>query len=180
MNARSSIADRVALTVLLPAVFLLSGCEKQLPPEPAIDVPLRTVDAAELARTVENHRGKVVLIDYWATWCEPCVELFPHAVELQRRWGNRGLAVITVSLDDPASTPTVRRFLGRQGAITENLLSTYGVGSAAFTALKIKDGALPHVQLYDRQGRLQQVFNSGGKPIDPHAVARAVDKLLGE
>ena len=104
--------------------------------------------------------------------------LFPHAVELQRRFGDRGLAVITVSLNDPDDGPAVRKFLDGHGATTENFLSSYGVGPEAFTAFAIADGGLPHVRVYDADGTLRKTFTSGGKAIDPKAIESAVEGLL--
>ena len=99
-------------------------------------------------------------------------------MELQRRLGDRGLAVITISLDDPDSGPAVRKFLAQNTATAENFLSPYGVGTAAFKAFGIEDGALPHVRIYDRQGKLERTFRSGGKTIDAKEIERTVEKLL--
>ena len=49
------------------------------------------------------HRGKVILLDFWATWCPPCKVEIPWFVEFQQKYGPRGLIVIGVSVDDPAS-----------------------------------------------------------------------------
>ena len=49
---------------------------------------------------LSDYRGKVVLLDFWATWCEPCREEIPHFVELQNKLGDRGLQIIGVSMDD--------------------------------------------------------------------------------
>jgi thiol-disulfide isomerase/thioredoxin len=54
------------------------------------------------------YRGKVVLLDFWATWCEPCREETPHFVELQHKYGDQGLQIIGVSMDDDAAP--VREF----------------------------------------------------------------------
>jgi thiol-disulfide isomerase/thioredoxin len=158
------------------ACLLLTGCPAS-PPSVA-GPPPRTLDAPGLARLLDQHRGQVVLVDFWATWCGPCVKLFPHTVELQRRLADRGLAVITVSLDDPADAPAVRKFLDQNGAATENYLSSYGVGPEAMTAFRISDGALPHVRIYDAQGRLRKTFASGGRMIDPKEIESAVEGLL--
>ncbi len=168
---------RCALFLLVGSGLLAAGCTaRHLPP--SSEVTLRAIDAAGLARMAEKHRGQVVLVDFWATWCGPCLELFPHTMELQRRFGDSGLAVITVSLDDPDNRPAVGKFLVRNAATTENFLSTYGVGPAAFSAFGIDDGALPHVKIYDRRGKLQRTFQSGGKSLDPTEIERMVEKLL--
>ena len=167
---------RLALAIM---VLLVAGCAGRSS-RPADDVTLRSIDASGLAQASQKHRGQVVLVDFWATWCGPCLALFPHTVELHRRFGDAGLAVITVSLDDPDNRPAVRKFLGQSGATTENYLAVYGVGPAAFTAFGIDDGALPHVRLYDRQGKLHKTFASGGKAIDPERVERAVEEMMND
>jgi len=166
-----------AIFLLAATMLLAAGCAEK-PAPPAGEVALRTIDGPGLATTIAKHRGQVVLLDFWATWCGPCLELFPHTMELQRRLGDRGLAVITISLDDPDSGPAVRKFLVRNTATAENFLSPYGVGPAAFKAFGIEDGALPHVRIYDRQGKLERTFRSGGKTIDAKEIERTVEKLL--
>jgi cytochrome c biogenesis protein CcmG, thiol:disulfide interchange protein DsbE len=49
---------------------------------------------------LSDYRGKVVLLDFWATWCDPCREEIPHFIELQNQYGDRGLQIIGVSMDD--------------------------------------------------------------------------------
>jgi peroxiredoxin len=49
---------------------------------------------------LSSYRGKVVLMDFWATWCDPCREEIPHFIELQEKYGGEGLQIIGVSMDD--------------------------------------------------------------------------------
>ncbi|MBU4273459.1 MAG: TlpA family protein disulfide reductase [Planctomycetes bacterium] len=162
----------------MAAVLVCSACGRGSRPKPLPEAPLREIDAPALNRLLEKHRGDVVLVDFWATWCGPCVELLPHTVELHDRFRALGLVVVTVSLDDPDQQPAVRRLLARYGATTQNFLARYGVGPEAFAAFGIADGALPHLRLYDRQGNLLRTFAAGDAPIDPREVERAVRDMF--
>ena len=50
--------------------------------------------------SLSTYRGKVVLLDFWATWCDPCRDEIPHFVELQSKYHDRGLQIVGVSMDD--------------------------------------------------------------------------------
>lgn len=66
----------------------------------APDFSLPQLDGQELR--LSCFRGKVVLLDFWATWCDPCRDEIPHFVGLQQKYGSRGLQIIGVSMDDSA------------------------------------------------------------------------------
>ncbi len=72
----------------------------------APDFTLPTPDGQDLR--LSSYRGQVVLLDFWAAWCDPCREEIPHFVELQQKYGDRGLQIIGVSMDD--SPEPVRPF----------------------------------------------------------------------
>jgi thiol-disulfide isomerase/thioredoxin len=120
-------------------------------------------DIDEYRATLAKLRGKVVLVDFWATWCPSCVEQFPHTVELHRKYAERGLAVVSVSLDEPDAEPRVQEFLRRNGTSFDNLLSAYGGGVKAIEAFGLS-GAVPCYRVYDRAGELRHEF-----AVDPRA-----------
>ena len=68
--------------------------ERPLAPEFAL------VDLDGKRLTLVGLRGKVVIIDFWATWCGPCRDEAPGLVALQRRWGRRGVQLVGISMDD--------------------------------------------------------------------------------
>src|SRR5262245_968326 len=77
----------------------------------ADDVSVQVADRARFDAEIAKHKGQVILVDYWATWCGPCRKKFPHTVELSRRYKSQGLAVISVSFDDDEAHSKVERFL---------------------------------------------------------------------
>jgi peroxiredoxin len=74
--------------------------------QPAPDFSLPQLTGQPLP--LSDYRGKVVLLDFWATWCVPCREETPHLVELQTKYGAQGLQIIGISMDD--SPEPVRDF----------------------------------------------------------------------
>jgi len=59
------------------------------------------IDATEFRADLEGREGKVVLVNFWATWCRPCLEEIPALMELERALGEQGFELVAVSLDDP-------------------------------------------------------------------------------
>ena len=89
----------VAVLAIAVGVGLYSMRGKHRPqhrPAPDFNLPQLNGQTLQLS----SYRGKVVLLDFWATWCVPCRAEIPHFVELQQKYGDRGLQIIGVSMDD--------------------------------------------------------------------------------
>lgn len=138
-------------------------------------VAVRVVDEEEFARALERHRGKPVLVDFWATWCTGCMERFPGTVALHRRLAKRGLVTVSVSLDEPEDEAKVLKFLRAQGADFENFISRFGGGTESFERFHLGK-MLPHVQLLGRDGALYKSFS--GEEVAEAEIERAVTELL--
>jgi len=143
------------------------------------EVAVRVIDEKEFRQVLQSLRGHVVLVDYWALWCLPCKELFPHTVELHERYGDEGLAVISVSLDDPGDKQQVLDFLVDQRATFGNFISKYGVTPKSFEAFRI-GASVPYFQLYDREGKLRRRIGDAQRAVTPAEIDRAVEELLSE
>ena len=162
--ATDDAAPQSSAAVSAPAASKPAASEPADPP--AVEVVLTVADEKQFQQLVDSHRGEVVLVDFWATWCAPCVKHFPHTVELYNKHHTDGLAAITVNFDELASEPAVKEFLQRHNAVTENLLSKYdGVGTEVTTAFDF-EGVLPHYRLYDRAGQLRYRWDEPPEDLD--------------
>lgn len=90
------IAVVVGWILLRPTSVNNHGATGEVRPAP--DFTLTDLAGNKLA--LSGYRGKVVLLDFWATWCVPCKEEIPHFVDMQNRLGARGFQVIGISMDD--------------------------------------------------------------------------------
>jgi len=95
---------RIAHPGFIPAFFFLllglSGCYGgSRPPRIGSNAPDFTVQDAQTKVTLSQLRGQVVVLNFWATWCAPCVEEVPSLVEMQRRMKANGVIVLAVSVD---------------------------------------------------------------------------------
>lgn len=102
------------------------------------------------AWSLEAHRGKVVLVNYWATWCPPCHAETPALVRLASEYKARGFEVVGISVDEDRDL--IRPFVDEYKISYPILLPT----NAASLSLMIE--ALPTTVLYDRQGRMAKRF----------------------
>jgi cytochrome c biogenesis protein CcmG, thiol:disulfide interchange protein DsbE len=81
-------------------LLALSGCYSgSRPPRIGSSAPDFTVQDAQTKVTLSQLRGQVVVLNFWATWCAPCVEEVPSLVEMQRRLKAKGVTVLAVSVD---------------------------------------------------------------------------------
>ena len=154
-----------AIGVILAGLVLIlfSGFPKRdaqvAPAGKGVTAPLFSLPALNGEKIhLADFRGKVVILDFWATWCPPCQEGIPHLNELFREYRDKGLAVIGISLDR-VSPGEVQRFLDRKGVEYINVMGSEEVFQA-YSALpglgKIQ--GIPTAFLVDREGRVQRKF----------------------
>jgi peroxiredoxin len=97
------------------------------PGSPAPSFTAHTIDAASHPRGLDEYRGQVVLLNVWATWCQPCVVEMPSIERLYRDYEKAGLKVVAVSVDTPGvSDSVVRAFAARFGLTFDVLRDSTG------------------------------------------------------
>ena len=147
----------------LLAVVVLAGC--------APAVRLEPIGFGQWQRQLHAMKGRVVVVDVWATWCVPCVERFPHMVSLYQRYKDRGVEFVSMSVDDredKAAIERARQFLIRQKATFRNYLMDENI-MQSFEKLGVQ--GIPDVMMYDRAGRLRYDLNGN----DPNRQATLTD-----
>lgn len=72
-------------------------------------------------RTLDDYKGQVVLLNIWATWCEPCQKEIPSLEALYRAYGSKGLKLLAVSVDNAVSEDSIRKFANHYGVTFEIL-----------------------------------------------------------
>ncbi len=146
-------------------------------------VSLRESDAKTFEEVLTASRGKVVLVDFWATWCVPCKKNFPKIVKYGRKYGADGLVIVSVSIDDAETHEDVLAFLRSVKATGTNLRSQWGAGTKSAEQFDFS-GEVPFYKLYDRSGKLRYQFSAnaditaGVEPLEQ--IEPRLKELLGK
>ena len=140
-------------------------------------------------QSLAQYRGKIVVLNFWATWCIPCLEEMPILTELQSRYEAQGVQVIGASADEPSTQRAIPSFLRKRkidfpvwlGATTADM-QRLALGEALpATAIIDKDGQivgriLGPVEKEDLQHRIEWLLGDRQSPA-PVAVVNNIDKL---
>jgi thiol-disulfide isomerase/thioredoxin len=125
---------------------------------------------------VASHRGQVLLVDFWATWCAPCREELPKLVGLATSYRQKGLNFLTVSCDEPEQQAEAAAFVQRQGAPAPYYIRRAKDDDQFINSIDTKwSGALPALFLFDRTGR--QALSFIGE-TDMNQLEATIKKLL--
>ncbi|MCX6586077.1 MAG: TlpA disulfide reductase family protein [Acidobacteria bacterium] len=142
----------------------------------AAEAPLAKLNEAGYAKLIGEQKGKVVLVDFWATWCTPCRKEMPLVAKLEARLKARGFRVITVSSDELENEPAARAFLKDAGITGSTYIKAAKNDDAFIRQIDPKwGGELPALVLYDRTGKKVKMWKGETAIAD---IEAAVAKLL--
>lgn len=144
--------------------------------DPAVGQALPAIDLPDLKSServsINENGGRVVLLDFWATWCKPCMKSLPVYESWQKELGARGFAVLAVSVDE-ADAP-VARFAARLAPSVQVLLDPEGLAPSALAL-----GGLPVAFLVGRDGIVRS-HHVGFHTADEAALKAEIEALLDE
>ena len=170
MSCRASRA--LGPLLVLAAGLAAAGCgvssDKLMTPAPDFEARMLTGGALRLSAL----RGKVVLLDFWATWCGPCEETIPRLEALDGRYRAQGLEIVGVSVDDDAGEvpPFVRAHGMRYPVFVDEGKQVMGLYAVR---------AVPTTVLVDRKGRVRARWMGAGDDVDDE-MERDIRRMLEE
>jgi thiol-disulfide isomerase/thioredoxin len=169
----------VALLVIISTAPRSSHASKAL--EQAQSAHVREIDAPALKGLLQSNpkQPRPLLVNFWATWCDPCREEFPDLVRIDTDYRRRGLEFITISLDDTTQiNENVPQFLKEMKAtMPAYLLNVPDPDEAISIVDRTWRGALPATFLFDARGQI--AFKHMGR-IKPAELRAAIEKVLSE
>jgi peroxiredoxin len=142
----------VSLTLILLLLAVFTGCYSgSRPPRIGTAAPDFTVQDSDRSVKLSDYRGQIVVLNFWATWCPPCVEEMPSLVEMQRRMKAKGITVVAVSVD--VDQGAYNQFIKEHNV---NLLTVRDAGqksNALYGTFKF-----PETYIIDRNGVMRRKF----------------------
>ena len=169
MDAKNQNRWRTRIAALLLCfgpVSLGAGFAQE--PAPALELPDQTGQLQRLA----DYRGKIVVLNFWATWCGPCAAEMPRFVETHRRYADRGVVVLAASLDSAETKGNIPEFIRKRQInfpvlvdATVDHLAQFGLGEG-----------LPSTVFLDPEGRIFARILGEAKKGD---IFQRVEWLLG-
>jgi cytochrome c biogenesis protein CcmG/thiol:disulfide interchange protein DsbE len=146
---RTFLTCFLIVSLCMGGIFFLSRCSNRGEEEPflglAPDFSLKSFDGREI--TLSQLRGKVVLLDFWATWCGPCKESIPHLIQLYKNYRESGFELVGMNVDK-GDGDTVRRFVKSMDipypvvTAPEDVVRSYRVTGIPVTILIDKGGKI--------------------------------------
>jgi thiol-disulfide isomerase/thioredoxin len=158
------------LGLCVVGLFVLPRCSKERKTSSALapDFTLTALNGQEI--TLSQLKGKVVLLDFWATWCGPCRESIPHLIQLYTTHRENGLEMIGMSVDK-GDEEIVRRF-------TESTKIPYPVVIAPEEVVRNYEvTAIPTAFLIDKEGKVRERVMGFNSAIDQEITAKITDLI---
>ena len=141
---------RPAIFTLL--IFIAVSATAAPQTSPQHDPPLITIQGYQ--KLLEQHRGKPLLVTFWATWCEPCRDEYPMINDLAKEYAPKGLQVLGVDDDEEGDLILMRRFIARYKPVFPNVRKKRGNDTAFCQAVSPEwNCTMPATFFYSKDGK---------------------------
>ena len=141
-----------ALALAIPLLAALSACYSGTRPSRiGTAAPDFTVQDSDRTVKLSDYHGQIVVLNFWATWCAPCVEEMPSLVEMQRRVKSKGITVVAVSVDIDQSA--YNQFIRDHNITLLTVRDAAQKSNALYGTFKF-----PETYIIDRNGIIQRKF----------------------
>ena len=167
----------LALAFSLLASFSMSAYAEW---RPVATVGLTQAPALQLnnltgkAIDINAYKGKVVIVNFWASWCEPCREEFGELIELQEQYGSKGLIVLAVNLAE--MKPRIIQFLKGNGIPENSLEILLDRNSVIYKSWRAR--GIPTTFLVGKTGKIEGVWIGAIENVDSNIVKGKIEMLL--
>ncbi|MGD9160769.1 MAG: TlpA disulfide reductase family protein [Desulfobacteraceae bacterium] len=165
--------SKILAIILLLAIWACSSSNETETAKP-VDAPDFTLDSVTGENIkLSDLRGKVVLLDFWATWCGPCLQTIPEIVRLEEKYRDRGLVVLGVSMDTmaQANNDQLKKFMATFN-IKYHVMRDDGVVSHAYYG--DSPLAIPTMHIINREGKIVNII----KGVSPGEAEETIKALL--
>jgi thiol-disulfide isomerase/thioredoxin len=159
--------------------FKEDSAKEELEKDNAKPVSVEMVTPVQLKDLVKNRdTDKLLFVNFWATWCAPCIEEFPDIEKMVRMYDDRQVQFVTVSINSPDEKKLVLAMLQKQHAFNRNLLLDSNDSADAVAAFGGSDwkGAAPYTAIIAPNGKI--LYSTQAGALDPMVVRRALLKYL--
>jgi len=155
---------RFAGAIVPVFILLLSGCYSGTrPPRFGTAAPDFTVRDSDRTVTLSQLKGQVVVLNFWATWCPPCIEEMPSLVRMQQRMQSKGVTVLAVSVD--VDENNYRRFLKDHGVNLLTVRDPDQKSNGLYGTFKF-----PETYIIDRNGVMRRKFIGAVDWTEPEII----------
>ena len=157
MNKKITVFASIA--ILSASIGIYFGTQRLKIDSPADPVASKLMQASlpdlqNQTQTLSHWQGKVLLVNFWATWCPPCVAEMPELVALQNEMASKNLQIVGIGIDSPSN---IQQFATKH-QITYPLLVAGMQGTELSRELGNQAGGLPFTVLIDTQGSIRQTY----------------------
>lgn len=164
---------RTLLATIIAASLLNAPGSVDAAPRPGQHMPnFKVTSIAGQTISPDNYRGHVLILDFFATWCQPCRQSIPHLVEMNRKYGRQGLQILGLSVDEDGER-MVKSF-------TDEFRVNYPLALAGnSTTAEFGVRSVPIMFLIDKKGNIAEVYRGYSNEM-ARSLEKSIKRLLAE